>query len=100
MLLSTRNEWPEAGLSTGRVAAFWCRIPRRPNFGDALTPWFLRRLSGHYPAYVPADDPREKYFVTGSIMEYSCASCTVWGAGIMALHDPISAAAKFLAVRG
>jgi hypothetical protein len=82
------------------VCAFWCRIPSRPNFGDALTPWLIHRITGRHPRFVPPGDSREKFFVSGSIMEYTQACCTVWGSGILARHDPISPAAKLLAVRG
>jgi pyruvyltransferase len=100
MLRTAKAERPEAGLLTEPIRAFWCRIPSRPNFGDALTPWLICRLTGQYPVFVQPEHPREKYFVAGSIIEYSCGSCTVWGSGIMARHDLISPSAKFLAVRG
>ena len=80
--------------------AFWCRIPSRANFGDALTPWLIHRLSGQYPAFLPPDNPRTKYFVTGSIIGLTSSSCIVWGAGIMDVHDRISSQATLLAVRG
>jgi hypothetical protein len=100
MVLTTQAEGHQAGPSCVPVGAFWCRIPSLPNFGDALTPWLVHRLTGRYPRFVPAADPRHKYFVTGSIMEYTCASCTVWGSGILARHDRISPGARLLAVRG
>jgi pyruvyltransferase len=83
-----------------RIHAFWCRIPSRPNFGDALTPWLIQRIAGRYPVFVRPDDPRHKYLVVGSILEYSGAGCTAWGCGIIARHDPVSPAAVLLAVRG
>jgi pyruvyltransferase len=91
---------PEANRPTGPVRAFWCRIPSLPNFGDALTPWLIRRVNGQYPSYVAPDDPRDKYFIAGSIMEFTCAACTVWGSGILARADPVSPESKLLAVRG
>jgi pyruvyltransferase len=83
-----------------RVHAFWCRIPSRPNFGDALTPWLIQRITGLYPVFVRPDDPRHKYLVVGSILEYASALTTVWGCGIMRSTDVISPAARILAVRG
>jgi hypothetical protein len=80
--------------------AFWCRIPSRPNFGDALTPWLIRRLDGRYPRFAMPDDPQPKYFVCGSIVAFSGPACTVWGSGIMNRDDAVSPAARFLAVRG
>jgi pyruvyltransferase len=80
--------------------AFWCRIPSRPNFGDALTPWLIRKLNGSYPRFVRPDDLRHKYFAVGSIVRYSGPACTIWGSGIMNRYDPISPDARLLAVRG
>lgn len=82
------------------IAAFWCRIPSPPNFGDALTPWLIRRITGRYPQFRRPEDRREKYFVCGSIAAYACAFCTVWGAGIMDSEDALCPEARFLAVRG
>lgn len=80
--------------------AFWCRIPSRPNFGDALTPWLIHRLSGHYPRFTQPQAPQAKYLVCGSIAAFAGPACTVWGSGLMWRDDPISPAARFLAVRG
>jgi pyruvyltransferase len=92
---------PDEPMTThDRIRAFWCRIPSRPNFGDALTPWLIRRIGGQYPMFVRPEDLRHKYLVTGSILEYAGAGCTVWGCGIIARHDIVSPNAKILAVRG
>jgi pyruvyltransferase len=85
---------------SGPINAFWCRIPSRANFGDALTPWLIQRIAGVYPRFVRPDDPRPKHFVTGSIIAYAGPATTVWGAGIMTAHDAVSAEARLLAVRG
>jgi pyruvyltransferase len=83
-----------------RTSAFWCRIPSRPNFGDALTPWLIHRLTGEYPVFVRPEDRRQKYFAAGSILGYAGTACTVWGSGIMSPDDIVAPAAKLLAVRG
>lgn len=80
--------------------AFWCRIPSRPNFGDALTPWLINRLAGCYPRFVMPDDPQPKFLVCGSIVGLAGRGCTVWGAGLMWRDEAISPASSFLAVRG
>lgn len=85
---------------TGVPLAFWCRVPSRPNFGDALTPWLIQRLSGRAPRFVPHDHLSSKYIVTGSIAAFAGRQCTVWGAGLMFRDDPICAEADWLAVRG
>ena len=81
-------------------AAFWCRIPSRPNFGDALTPWLIRRIGGREARYRPADNPRHKYLVTGSVITLARAPVTVWGSGIMDADDRVDPGARLLAVRG
>jgi pyruvyltransferase len=82
------------------VPAFWCRIPSRPNFGDALTPWLIRHITGRSPVFVPPGTPRNHYLVTGSVVAYAGSFSTVWGAGIMNRNDTVSPEATYLAVRG
>ena len=80
--------------------AFWCRVPSRANFGDALTPWLIHRLTGRYPRFRSADDPRHKHLVTGSVIGLAKAPGTVWGSGIMSAGDHLSDGLEILAVRG
>lgn len=87
-------------MSGGPVAAFWCRVPSRPNFGDALTPWLIQRLTGRYPTFRWPGDPCHKYLVAGSIAGLAGPACTVWGSGIMDADDRIGRGATLLAVRG
>jgi pyruvyltransferase len=82
------------------ILAFWCRVPSRPNFGDALTPWLIRKITGRPPRFVVPEDPRTKYLVTGSIMRWAGAASIVWGAGVLDRDDPVSPRARILAVRG
>ena len=81
-------------------AAFWCRVPSRANFGDALTPWLIHRVTGRYPTFSRPDDRRPTLLVTGSIIGYAGPHSTVWGAGIMQADDDISREATIAAVRG
>jgi len=89
-----------AGADRPAIPAFWCRIPSRANFGDALTPWLIRRIGGADPIFVRATDPRPKLIAVGSTIAYAARGDTVWGAGIIATNDSISPAARLLAVRG
>jgi pyruvyltransferase len=82
------------------ILAYWCRTPSRPNFGDALTPWLIKRLTGRHPRFAWPADPRSKIFVTGSTLSLAGAHCTVWGAGIMNADDPVRPETRLLAVRG
>ena len=83
-----------------RIHAFWCRTPSRPNFGDALTPWLIRRMTGQHPTFMRPEDRREKYLVVGSIIGFAGRASTVWGSGIMNRDDQVSPDARLLAVRG
>ncbi len=94
-----------AGITSARgvdtpLPAFWCRTPSRPNFGDFLAPWLIKRITGRYPRFVRANDPRSKYFVGGSVIGYAVRGCTVWGSGIIDREERIAPAATILAVRG
>jgi hypothetical protein len=82
------------------VLAFWCRVPSRPNLGDALTPWLIRKITGRAPRFVPPEDPRTKYFVAGSIIRWAGPGSIVWGSGLLDRRDSVSPHARILAVRG
>jgi hypothetical protein len=82
------------------IFAFWCRYPSARNFGDALTPWLIRRIAGEDPVFAEPHDSGQKYLIVGSIMEYATRSTVVWGAGIINLSDPIDPECHILAVRG
>ena len=83
-----------------RVHAFWCRYPSRANFGDAITPWLIHKITGRHPIFAWPASPIQKYLVVGSIVRYATKCCTVWGTGIISRNDLISAQAEFVAVRG
>jgi hypothetical protein len=80
--------------------AFWCRYPSARNFGDALTPWLIWKITGEYPVFAWPDESPQKYIVAGSIIEFATATTTVWGAGLISRQDSIDAGATILAVRG
>lgn len=82
------------------IAAFWCRSPSRANFGDALTPWLIRRITGQPPVFAAPHDPRPKVLVTGSIVALAESRCTVWGSGVMTRNDRVRPNVTLLAVRG
>ena len=82
------------------IHAFWCRVPSRANFGDALTPWLIRRIAGADPVFIHPRDPRPKHIAVGSIIAYAAPGDIVWGAGILAATDRIHPRARLLAVRG
>jgi pyruvyltransferase len=89
-----------AALRPAPVRAFWCRVPSRGNFGDRLTPWLIRRITGRLPVFTAPADPRPKFLVAGSVIGVAGAACTVWGTGAMSSHDTVSPDAAVTAVRG
>ena len=80
--------------------AFWCRYPSARNFGDALTPWLIWKITGEFPVFAWPQENVRKYMVAGSIIEFANPTTTVWGTGLMSRHDQIDAGATILAVRG
>jgi len=82
------------------VHAFWCRAPSTGNFGDALGPWIIERLTGRAPRFAAPDAPVDKLLCAGSIIEYARERCTVWGSGILSRDDRIDPRADLRAVRG
>lgn len=83
-----------------RVPTFWCRTPSRPNFGDALAPWLVRRITGREAVFALPSERRRTVFVGGSIIAMAGPGCLVWGSGVLSARDPISPHATLLAVRG
>ncbi len=61
------------------VPAFWYLSN---NFGDALTPYLIEKISGKMPIWVEPDNPVEKVMVTGSILNIMAENAIVWGCGI------------------
>ena len=82
------------------IFAFWCRYPSARNFGDALTPWLIWKITGRYPVFAWPDDPESKYLVVESIMKYATTTTVIWGAGILDRNDQIEPCTKICAVRG
>lgn len=69
------------------------------NFGDALTPWMIRRC-GHVPVYASAAAEVPNVVGAGSIFGDARAPATIWGTGIGSWMDPIAAHLEIRAVRG
>jgi pyruvyltransferase len=79
------------------IPAFW---HNSPNFGDALTPWLIRKITG-LDAIWTNDNRAPKYMVTGSILNDPIAeTCIVWGAGIAHRDTYIRKPLEIRAVRG
>jgi hypothetical protein len=80
---------------TIRVA--WCLSQ---NFGDALNPYLIEKLTGKRAVYVASGAPTLKYLMVGSILHWAKPPCKAWGAGLARASDPVDPKVEFLAVRG
>lgn len=87
------------------VPLFW---QHSDNFGDALAPWLVRKITGQDPEPVdPSWDGPVPYLVTGSIFSHRVKRGIVWGAGCAFKDDldpsklpPPSDQLKVIATRG
>jgi pyruvyltransferase len=79
------------------VYATWCISN---NFGDALTPWLIEKMTGKAPIYVEPSDYHAKYMVTGSILNWADKNTIVWGAGLANSADVVNIECEILATRG
>lgn len=72
------------------------------NFGDALTPYIIKKLCGVDVQYVdPGLDDQDLHMVTGSILGTSgAANCIIWGNGISTKNEQVFKARRWAAVRG
>ncbi|MCW4458874.1 polysaccharide pyruvyl transferase family protein [Microbacterium sp. MPKO10] len=79
------------------IEAYWW--DGHPNFGDALTPWLLRRR-GIIPVH--AEFPRAKVVGVGSLIQFIPAAFTglIWGSGLISDAPVDLPRTEVLAVRG
>ena len=88
----------------------YARWYRSNNFGDALNPWLIEKITGIYPQNIQYSKARkmlnwfagiEDYIVVGSILEYARKDSIVWGAGLMYRDSVLRFKPKrIMAVRG
>jgi hypothetical protein len=79
------------------IPAFWYSSN---NFGDNLTHYLIKKLSGKTPVLVGKHDPCVKVMVTGSILNNDVTNAVVWGCGLAFRTDEIPEKKQILAVRG
>lgn len=100
------QEEPTApNLQFDRIPLFW---HVSDNFGDAMAPWLVEKITGRRVVFAAPDDPaRVPYVVTGSLLGPSLRRGIVWGTGCAyeehlrgdALEQP-SPEFKIVATRG
>lgn len=65
--------------SPPRVVSVYWHVSE--NFGDRLTPWLVRQISGVDATYTDPEGAVVPFLVTGSILGWSICRGIVWGAG-------------------
>lgn len=70
------------------------------NFGDALAPWLIEKISKKPVAYVPSTADVEHFICGGSVLNHAGKRSVVWGAGIATITDGVNEEAELRAVRG
>jgi len=78
------------------IYSHWCLSP---NFGDQLTPYIIKKISGKSPIWVNKNESCVKYLVVGSILNWECDHAIVWGCGVANKTDTINIS-DIRAVRG
>lgn len=81
------------------IKAYWCS---NDNFGDAATPYIIKKLSGEKAKFIDErDDKTYRCLVTGSIIGLDKISKSlVWGCGMPWKTDKLKPAFAYLMVRG
>lgn len=79
------------------MRAFWFLSS---NFGDALTPIIVERITGKSPDWVAAHEERPHLVGVGSILNHARSNAIAWGSGIASMADQINAQADIRLVRG
>lgn len=74
--------------------------PNTPNFGDALSPWLVQKLTGFETLQNNGDIP--SYIAIGSILNRVRDQTVVWGTGSFGPEPPreVNRKARYTAVRG
>jgi len=70
------------------------------NFGDAMSHYLAKKISGKEPVLLSAHEESLKYMVTGSILNNDVKNAIVWGCGVANSNDRIIPKTKIAAVRG
>ena len=96
-LLTKYRVRPEFENATEVPLLWW---PKAPNFGDALSPWLVQKMTG--ATVVRADTAQPHYVAIGSVLRYTRPTSIVWGTGSFGdeLVKDIPVDADYRAVRG
>jgi pyruvyltransferase len=79
------------------VTATWCQSA---NVGDFLTPWLIKKITGHYPIYAEPVSKGSYLLGAGSILTWAQKGWVVWGAGVANKMDCVNPECDLRLVRG
>lgn len=86
-----------------RIYSWWPRAPQPGNFGDILTPYLIKKITGASPFHINAKGLSaypNNILAVGSIISAASNGVNVWGSGIMQITDKPNPRATYHAVRG
>ena len=90
-------------MDMGEINVWYYTEGSNDNFGDYLGYYIPHKMTGKKINLLNINSPVPKYVTVGSVLNQMIGinpTCTVWGAGIMTVHDTIPHNVKLLAVRG
>lgn len=87
---------------SNHINAWWPKEPFPGNFGDILTPYLVKKITGKTPRYVNKDFNMfpVNLLAVGSVIRNANKNTVVWGSGAMSMSDSLSPHADYRAVRG
>ncbi|NBP59126.1 hypothetical protein EBU71_21755, partial [bacterium] len=83
------------------INATWFKSKFGNNWGDALNPVLINKISNKYVNYVDFEQDVSKFLCIGSILEFSLPNTVVWGSGFLSSDRYLTyIPKKVVAVRG
>ena len=82
------------------IRAYWWSGEGNKNFGDILTPYFIKKITGKDPLLCSGNCLRPYYMIVGSILKRANRNTIIWGSGIIKRNEMVNKPRKILAVRG
>lgn len=81
--------------------AYWSRCAANKNFGDQLTPYLIKKISGINASYVLSRYTRFNHYIfSGSVIGSANSKSLVWGAGSMRRGEVPKEQPDIRAIRG
>ncbi len=84
----------------GPIRAFWFKDKSTSNFGDLVTPYLIKKMTGEAPLLCNRFCLAEYYIMTGSVIEHANRNAIIWGTGMIRRNQKIKRPKKIHAVRG